>query len=55
MPKSFATVQYHSYFIHSLQDKVSIYIFEEINFGGLCDNGSVTLGWNETQELSFSK
>jgi len=20
-----------------------------------CDNGSVTLGWNETQELSFSK
>jgi hypothetical protein len=21
----------------------------------LCDNGSVTLGWNETQELSFGK
>jgi len=21
----------------------------------ICDNDSVTLGWNETQELSFSK
>ena len=28
------------------------WIFQQLN---KCDNGSVTLGWNETQELSFGK